>query len=41
MSRVAKAPIEIPTGVEVSINDSIMAVKGHLSTLDIHTQTWF
>jgi large subunit ribosomal protein L6 len=35
MSRVAKAPIEIPTGVEVSINDSIMAVKGKLGQMEM------
>ncbi len=38
MSRVAKAPIEIPTGVEVSINDSTMTVKGKLGqmSMEIH-----
>ena len=38
MSRIAKAPIEIPAGVEVSINDTTMSVKGKLGQLqmDIH-----
>ncbi len=38
MSRVAKAPIEIPAGVEVSINDSSMSVKGKLGqmNMDVH-----
>ena len=33
MSRVANAPINIPTGVEVNINDSLMVVKGKLGEL--------
>lgn len=38
MSRVAKAPIEIPTGVEVSISDASITVKGKLGqmNMDIH-----
>jgi large subunit ribosomal protein L6 len=35
MSRVAKAPIEIPAGVEVSINSSTMAVKGKLGQMEM------
>jgi large subunit ribosomal protein L6 len=35
MSRVAKAPIEIPAGVEVSIKDSTMAVKGKLGQMEM------
>jgi large subunit ribosomal protein L6 len=33
MSRVAKAPIEIPTSVEISINGSTMVVKGKLGQM--------
>jgi large subunit ribosomal protein L6 len=38
MSRIAKAPIEIPAGVEVSIDGISMSVKGKLGQLqmDIH-----
>ena len=35
MSRIAKAPIEIPAGVEVSINDTTMSVKGKLGQLQM------
>ncbi|SMN13393.1 LSU ribosomal protein L6p (L9e) [Bathymodiolus heckerae thiotrophic gill symbiont] len=35
MSRVAKEPIEIPAGVEVSLNDSAMAVKGKLGQMQM------
>ena len=38
MSRVAKAPITIPAGVEVSINGASMSVKGKLGQMqmDLH-----
>jgi len=38
MSRIAKEPITIPSGVEVSFNDSSVSVKGKLGQLnmDIH-----
>jgi len=38
MSRIAKAPITIPTGVEVSINGSTVSVKGKLGQMqmDLH-----
>ncbi|HIM58551.1 MAG TPA: 50S ribosomal protein L6 [Gammaproteobacteria bacterium] len=35
MSRVAKAPITIPAGVEVSINDSTMTAKGKLGQMQM------
>lgn len=35
MSRVAKVPIEIPSGVEVSLNDSTMVVKGKLGQMQM------
>jgi len=35
MSRVAKAPIEIPTGVEVSINGTTLSAKGKLGQMQI------
>ena len=28
MSRIGKAPIEIPSGVEISFNKSVVTVKG-------------
>jgi large subunit ribosomal protein L6 len=33
MSRIGKMPIEIPQGVEVSINDNVITVKGQRGTL--------
>lgn len=33
MSRVAKNPVAIPSGVEVMISDAEIAVKGPLGTL--------
>ena len=33
MSRVANAPIQVPAGVEVSLNDRVMSVKGKLGQL--------
>lgn len=33
MSRIGKAPIEIPQGVEVSLNENTMTVKGPNATL--------
>jgi len=35
MSRIAKAPITIPTGVEVSINGSTVSVKGKLGQMQM------
>lgn len=35
MSRIAKAPIEIPAGVEVSINNSVMMIKGKLGQMQM------
>ncbi|MDC9714912.1 MAG: 50S ribosomal protein L6 [Gammaproteobacteria bacterium] len=35
MSRVAKEPIEIPAGVEVSLNGSAMTVKGKLGQMQM------
>jgi len=39
MSRIANAPIEIPAGVEVSLNDADVSIKGSKGTLirNIHT----
>ncbi len=34
MSRIGKVPVEIPSGVEVSINGNIVTVKGPKGTLD-------
>jgi large subunit ribosomal protein L6 len=36
MSRIAKAPITIPAGVEVSVNDASMLVKGKLGQLNMN-----
>ncbi|CAC9539276.1 LSU ribosomal protein L6p (L9e) [uncultured Gammaproteobacteria bacterium] len=36
MSRVAKAPIEIPAGIEVSLKDSLMTVKGKLGQMQMN-----
>ena len=33
MSRIAKAPVSLPSGVEVSINDNVVTVKGSKATL--------
>jgi len=35
MSRIAKSPIEIPTGVEVSINGTTMSAKGKLGQMQM------
>jgi large subunit ribosomal protein L6 len=35
MSRVGKAPVSIPSGVEVAIKDSTISVKGSLGALDM------
>jgi large subunit ribosomal protein L6 len=35
MSRVGKNPITIPKGVEVTINDRIVAIKGNRGTLEM------
>ncbi|MCF7981490.1 MAG: 50S ribosomal protein L6 [Pseudomonadales bacterium] len=39
MSRVAKNPVELPSGVEVSLNGQTMSVKGKkgILTLDVHS----
>jgi large subunit ribosomal protein L6 len=37
MSRVAKAPILIPNGVELTINNELLTVKGPKGTLTHHT----
>lgn len=36
MSRVANAPIAIPSGVEVNVSDSLMVVKGKLGELSFN-----
>ena len=33
MSRVAKYPVELPVGVEFSVSDSLVSIKGPLGTL--------
>lgn len=33
MSRIGKAPIEIPSGVEIKVNDNLVSVKGPLGQL--------
>lgn len=40
MSRIGKAPVVIPEGVEVNINGSTVAVKGNLGSLEqkFHTE---
>ncbi len=35
MSRVGKAPIELPSGVEVSVADGVVSVKGPKGDLDV------
>jgi len=35
MSRIAKAPVMIPAGVEVKLNDSSISIKGSKGTLDL------
>lgn len=36
MSRVGKAPVSIPSGVEVALKDNHISVKGSLGTLDMN-----
>lgn len=36
MSRVAKAPIQLPKGVEVTVTDAGVSVKGPKGTLSVH-----
>ena len=36
MSRVAKAPVTLPNGVSVTLNDRQVEVKGKLGTLSLH-----
>jgi large subunit ribosomal protein L6 len=33
VSRIGKAPIEIPSGVEIKVNDNLVSVKGPLGSL--------
>ena len=33
MSRIAKYPVDVPKGVEVTLSDTEIAVKGPLGTL--------
>lgn len=33
MSRIGKLPIELPSGVDVKVNDNVVEVKGNLGTL--------
>jgi len=35
MSRVAKSPVEIPSGVTVTLKDQLLTVKGSKTTLDL------
>jgi len=35
MSRIAKAPVTLPAGVEVKITDALITVKGKQGTLDL------
>jgi large subunit ribosomal protein L6 len=35
MSRIGKAPIELPAGVEVKIDDNLVSVKGPKGSLDL------
>ena len=35
MSRIGKAPIELPSGVEVKIDDNLVSVKGPKGSLDL------
>ena len=34
MSRIGKVPVEIPSGVEVSLNGNVITAKGPKGTLD-------
>ena len=34
MSRIGKVPVDIPSGVEVTVNDNVVTVKGPKGTLD-------
>ena len=34
MSRVGKNPVEVPSGVEVSVNGNLIAAKGKLGRLE-------
>ena len=36
MSRVARSPITIPTGVEVAITGNLMSAKGKLGQLNMN-----
>ena len=36
MSRVANAPISIPSGVEVKLNQNLMVIKGKLGELSFN-----
>lgn len=39
MSRVANAPISIPSGVEVNLNDNLVVVKGKLGELSFNLRS--
>ena len=36
MSRIAKTPIELPSGVELNIKDGAVNVKGPKGSLEFH-----
>ena len=38
MSRIGKQPIPLPEGVEVAINDQVVAVKGAKGTLEVEVE---
>ncbi len=35
MSRIGRAPIEVPKGVEISVDESLVTVKGPKGTLHV------
>ena len=37
MSRIGRKPINIPTGVEVSVNSGVITVKGSKGTLSYNS----
>ena len=37
MSRIGKKPVAIPSGVEVTVNDSIITVKKGAKSIDVET----
>jgi large subunit ribosomal protein L6 len=40
MSRVGKMPVAIPAGVDVSIKEDQISVKGTGGTLSLHAMHW-